>query len=371
MTNVFNPEMLILAREVRGITQSRLAEITNIPQGNISMYESSLREIRPNHLTTIAEILAFPEAFFFREGKIRAVESAAVFHRKRQSITKSSLSKLDAAINLLRLDIEKLFQAADVEPALEIPQYHPEDYGNDMEYIAALVRTAWEIPSLPGQIRNLVGYLEAAGCVVLLIDFQTDKMDAVSQWKDPSPPVVLMSNSINGERQRFSLAHELGHLVMHRNLEPYEDMEIEADQFASAFLMPADRISLELPPVTIEHMLQIKSSWKVSVKALIRRARDLDIIGERRYTSLQQDLSRMGYSRIEPFPLAAEKPTLLTSLLSHFQKNLDHSLKDIADLLRVHEDDLLERYIKPQDDLFIVPRSNQSQKKKNGQSGTI
>lgn len=358
MTENFNPDMLVLARELRGITQTELARNTGVAQGSISKYEGGVQEANIEHLRVLAEALDFPEEFFYREGDIKAVESASIFHRKRKTIPATAVSKVDAAVNMLRLDIERLFKAADAEPGLVMPQFRPGDYRSDVEYIAALVRAAWNIPS--GPIRNLVAYVEAAGCVILLTSFETDKMDAVSQWKRPSPPVIIMNDLLPGERQRFSLAHELGHLVMHKDEIPYEAMETEADMFASALLMPADKIKRELEPVTIEHLVQIKPSWKVSVQALIRRARDLHVITERRYTSLFQMLSKAGYRMDEPFPLPVEEPTLLRKLLDFFYNDLEYTPQDVAKILRIHERTLRERYMQTNAGLRLVPRPKRS-----------
>jgi len=354
MNDKFNPEMLILACDFRGMTQTELARQSGVPQGNISKYGSGIQDIRSDHLRLLAEVLDFPIEFFYRDGQVKAVESASVFHRKRKTIPVKTVSKVDAAVNLLRLDIERLFNAADAEPGLVMPQYRPGDFKNDIEYIAALVRAAWSIP--PGPIRNLVAYVEAAGCVILLTSFETDKMDAVSQWKSPSPPVIIMNDQFPGERQRFSLAHELGHLVMHKDEIPYEAMEAEADMFASALLMPADRIKRELEPVNLDHLVQIKPSWKVSVQALIRRARDLHVITDRKYTSLFQMLSKAGYRIDEPFPLPLEEPTLLKKLLDFFYTELDYTPHDVAKILRIHERTLQERYMQTHSGLRLVPR---------------
>jgi Zn-dependent peptidase ImmA (M78 family)/transcriptional regulator with XRE-family HTH domain len=358
MNEKFNPEMLTLACDFRGMTQTELARQSGVPQGNISKYGSGVLEIRPEHLRLFAETLDFPEEFFYRDGEVKAVESASVFHRKRKTIPVKAVSKIDAAVNLLRLDIERLFNAADAEPGLVMPQYRPAEFKNDIEFIAGLVRAAWSIPA--GPIRNLVAYVEAAGCVVLLTSFETDKMDAVSQWKSPSPPVIIMNDQLPGERQRFSLAHELGHLVMHKDEIPYEAMEAEADKFASALLMPADRIKRELDPVTIEHLVQIKPSWRVSVQALIRRSRDLHVITDRKYTSLFQMLSKAGYRTEEPFPLPLEEPTLLRKILDFLYTELQYSPGDVAKVLCIHERTLRERYMQTQVGIRLVPRPKRS-----------
>lgn len=341
MDGLVNPEMLTLAREVRGMTQTQLALESGIGQTKISRYEGYLAKVDAEDLEDIAEALEFPEEFFFQSGQRFGAESTEVFHRRRRSAPARDIRRVDGLVNLQRIGCERLLQAFQQVGALAVPSLSPNDF-DTIEDIAYTVRSFWNMP--PGPVKNLVGRLERASCLVFSIDFKIDKIDEVVQWIPPSPPIILLNSSAPADRVRLSLAHALGHLVMHRNELPYKEMEHEANKFAAAFLMPEDDIIDELKPVTIQHMLELKQYWKVSMQALIVRAKELEVISERRYTSLFQQLSRFGYRKREPHPIDPESPRLVKSLLDKHRVELGYTDEELARLLRVKIEDLYEWY---------------------------
>ena len=81
------------------------------------------------------------------------------------------------------------------------------------EKIATLVRQMWNL--LPGPIGNLTRAIEAAGGLVLKCDFGTSKLDAFAQWPSGMPPLFFVNKSAPADRYRYTLAHEIGHIVMH------------------------------------------------------------------------------------------------------------------------------------------------------------
>src|SRR5437588_10942690 len=111
--------------------------------------------------------------------------------------------------------------------------------------------------------------------------------------------------------ERYSLAHELGHLVGHSA--PHPTMEEEANRFASEFLMPAADIRASLHDITIPRLAALKRYWKVSMAALLRRAYELGTINERRYRFMNIQLSKAGYKMREP--IETDPPTEQTSLM--------------------------------------------------------
>jgi Zn-dependent peptidase ImmA (M78 family)/DNA-binding XRE family transcriptional regulator len=343
MNTTPNPEMLVLARQIRGMTQKDLAEISGISQGTISKGEGNLIPLAELDLEAMAEALDFPLKFFYRPGNRKGPETNEIFHRKRQSLPVKQLHIIHAKLNMHRLNVETLLEAADVEAREQIPRYRARDFDGDIEYIAELVRSAWKMPS--GPVSNMTKVLEDAFCIIHKCDFGTNLIDETVQWIDPLPPIILVNNQVPSDRLRFTLAHTLGHLVLHHDEEPYQEMEEEADQFASAFLMPRNDIESELEPTTLEHLIRLKPTWKVSVAALIRRARDIGKIDDRRYTSLFQMLSRAGYRKNEPFQLPLEEPTLLKRLIDLYQVDLEYSTEDLAQLLAISKDDFVNWYL--------------------------
>ncbi len=341
MNATVNPEMLTLAREVRGMTQTQLAQESGIRQTKISRYEGDLAKVDEEDLRYIAEALGFPEEFFFQSGQRFGAESTEVFHRRRRSVSARDIRRIDGLVNLYRISCDRLLRAFQQVRALTVPSLSVDDF-DTVDDIAYAVRSFWGIPS--GPIKNLIAQLEQASCLVFSVDFQIDKIDEVVQWIPPSPPIILVNSSAPADRTRLSLAHALGHLVMHRNELPYKEMEHEANRFAAAFLMPEHDIIDELKPVTIQHMLELKQYWKVSMQALIYRAKELEVISERRFTSLFQQLSRFGYRKSEPFPIDHEKPRLVSDLVDKHRLELGYTDEELAQLLRVNIVDFYKWY---------------------------
>jgi Zn-dependent peptidase ImmA (M78 family) len=124
-----------------------------------------------------------------------------------------------------------------------------------------------------------------------------------------------------------------------------EKMEREADEFASAFLMPPVEIRPHLVPPSIEKFGRVKCYWKVSIKSIIRRARDLRLISPDDYRRLSIVYSKAGYSRGEPFPLDREAPALLPEMIDFHLKDLRYSVADLAKLLLIEEDEFRRVYL--------------------------
>jgi Zn-dependent peptidase ImmA (M78 family) len=197
-----------------------------------------------------------------------------------------------------------------------------------------------------GHVRNLTETLEKAFCMIHVFDFGTDDIDEITQWVEPLPPIILVNRRVPGDRLRFSLAHALGHLVMHHGIPPYPLMEKEANQFAGAFLMPERDIRHDLKPVTIERMLGLKPLWKVSIGAMIMRARELNLITDKREKSLH--------------PIPVERPTLSTKLLGLYLDERQYSHAELAQLLHTKEHRFREWYMPDDPQIRLVPKKESS-----------
>lgn len=365
MHEIPNPEMFSLARDIREYTQTQLAEVTGIDQGTLSKYESGLRSIPDKDLDLIADTLGFPRSFFYLRGKRYGAESGQLFHRRQRRIRVGDLKRIDAMLNVLRFQMERVLVTSDRNTEANIPRLFLREYEGDVEDVAATVRAALKLPY--GPIKNMTSVLEDASCLVFSYDFNTDKIDENTQWIEPLPPLILVNKSAPGDRLRMSLAHALGHLVLHHNREPFETMEDEANQFAAAFLMPSEDIAPELEPVTLEHLAQLKSTWKVSIQALIVRAKDIGLINDTRSHSLFQMLSRAGWRKNEPFPIPQEKPRKVEAELNYYRKYLKYNESDLTELVGLYEKDFREWYSASSDS---VPNLRLVKKPSKGDEGS-
>ncbi len=350
MNNLVNPEMIVLARESRGFTQAELAATVSLAQAEISRYENGTRSVGDEHLQRIADALEYPIKFFYHSGRRYGLGSSGLHHRKRKTLPARTLDLHIAKLNILRLVLDRLLDGVEIEH-VKFPQYDVDEFNGDIERIGELVRAAWKLPS--GPIVDLVGAIENAGGIVHRTNFGTVKIDALVQWVPPSPPIILINEASPGDRLRFTLAHEIGHLVMHDT--PRESMEEEADKFASAFLMPARDIFPSLNNVTLPKLAQMKPYWRVSIASLIRRTYDLRVISDRQYRSLNEEMSKLGYRITEPVPIPIEKPTLFKELIDAHINELGFSISEIATLVALYEEDFRADYLPQSRQLRLIP----------------
>jgi Zn-dependent peptidase ImmA (M78 family) len=165
----------------------------------------------------------------------------------------------------------------------------------------------------------VVDLLEDRGAVVIRLPLDTADVDAFSLPFQDRPVVVLGSDKNDRARSRFDAAHELAHLVIHRDrVWGVPEVERQAHIFAAAFLMPADDIRDELPTRgDWESLFKLKAKWQVSLAALLMRARTLGRMSEGQYVTAVKATSARGWRRVEPVPLGRpEQPTRLAALLA-------------------------------------------------------
>jgi Zn-dependent peptidase ImmA (M78 family)/DNA-binding XRE family transcriptional regulator len=336
MTQAANPEMLILARESRGLTQSELAEKSGVSQGNLSKYESGIRTIPTAHVEKFADVLDYPIEFFYLAEQRYGFGSSCTYHRKRQTMPVYELRTLLAKINIFRIEVARLLNGVEIEGENRFERLDLDDFDGDVERIAQYIRRKWELPF--GPIQSVSGAIENAGGIVFRCQFGTSKVDAISQWTPGMPPVFFINEEIPGDRLRFTLAHELGHIIMHQvlTLDP-RDMEREADRFAAEFLMPTKEIAPDFDSVTLANLVRMKSYWKVSMAGLAKRAYDLSKITPRQYRALFEQMSKLGYRTKEPEPVPVEEPTLAREILDVYQNDQHYSIAELSRLVVLNE----------------------------------
>lgn len=328
----FNPDMMILAREWLGLSQSKLAAVIGCTQATVSRYESGLVAPPEQHIASIAEALDRPTSYFFLEE--RTYGASSMFHRRRKNLAVSEEKRIHAQVNELRIRASILLLEAEVESKFRFHRLTLDERGP--EKAAQTLRQLWQLPD--GPIRSVVAAIERAGGIVFRCPFGTDKVDGVSQWpldNDEMPPVLFVREDCPGDRQRFTLSHEIAHLVMHHL--PTDDPESEADRFASEFLMPAREIGPELSRLTLQKAAALKCYWKVSMAAIIRRAFDLRRITERQYRYFNVEMSKRGYKKCEPAPIPAEEPSLFRAILEVHRNEYHRSPAELSDLLGMFE----------------------------------
>lgn len=309
MADSTDTRMLATVRQSRGLTQSALAADSGLSQATVSKAEAGMVDLTAEQWARVAfaldapaELLAKPVSF--------VGAPATVFHRKRASVPVSTTSRLRARLDLVHLQVAGIVQE-DLPVRIERSPLADGGYTSPEE-VAQGVRGALGVPR--GPIHDLIRLLEGAGVLVLRADLGSAKVDALMSWPPEGRPVVLLSDQAPGDRQRFSVAHELGHAVMHEV--PTPSQESEADRFAAEFLMPRADIEGQLRDVSMPALVRLKQTWRTSMSSLLRRAHDLGCISDYQYRQASIELSQAGYRTREPISISAELPHLMDELLA-------------------------------------------------------
>ena len=338
--------MVTLARESRGLTQTELVTRVGVQQSALSKVESGTSVITDDFIALLAKALNYPDSFFSQMDEIYPFGSTTFYHRRLQSVQAGTLRTIEAKVNICRFHVVRLLKATDFDRRCRFRRIDLTEYDDrsrightqrpKVEEIAQLTRAAWNLPS--GPVSNLVRSVESSGGIVIRFDFGTAKMFGLSEWNPPVPPLFFLNDNpeITADRDRFTLAHEIGHVLLHAM--PNPDMEIEANRFASELLMPARDIRPHFTrPIKLYSVAKLKPFWKVSMAALIEQAHNLAVINDNQHVYLRMQLQRMGYRHREPAELdiPREKPSLLTEVIQAHVNQLGLGYSDIAQMVNM------------------------------------
>jgi Zn-dependent peptidase ImmA (M78 family)/transcriptional regulator with XRE-family HTH domain len=341
----FNPALLLLARQYRGASQSRVADDAGLNQGHYSRIENGLLPGGPSvdNVDRIAQALAFPPEFFYLPDGLAGLPlSVHPMNRKRASVGERVLRQIHAELNLRLIHLRRYLRAAELHPELPLPQIDVDEGGGPLE-IARAVRRAWGIPD--GPISNLTELCERAGILIIWCDLEKG-VDGVTMTVRDVPPCVFLNRNVPADRMRASLAHELGHIIMHRM--PTDSIEDEANAFAAEFLIPERQYRRTIigQRVTLEWLARQKAYWKASMGFLLYRAGAVDAITRHQSEYLWKRMSALGWKSREPqetdFPY--EDPTVFPKLLRMHSEELGYDLGALEALLSTSVSDLQRIY---------------------------
>lgn len=334
--------MITVARESRGFSQLELAEKLNLSPSNLSRMEQDFIEVGENHLKSISTILNYPEEFFYQEGETLP---PALALRKRNVVAQKIMLPIEAQVNIYRLNVEKLLKAIG-QPEINLPVLDIEKLGSPAE-AARKLRKLWKIEK--GAINNLTQVLEDNGLFLINFDFNTERVDGMSILADGKFPIVFSNKRSLGDRQRFTLAYELGHLVMHLQTNPSftRDISHEANEFAAEFLMPEKDIKGDFKDgVNLNVLADLKRKWKLSMQALLYRANDIGVITDNQKRYLINQFNSMNIRRREPAELdiPRENSMKLRDLITNYKNKQKLNVKQLALFFNSNEDEFLSKY---------------------------
>ena len=347
MNKRFNGQLLSLARQVRRLSQADLVGRLEglLTQGTLSKIEQG--QVQPSDVAVeaIAGALNLRPSFFFDGIYVR--QPLVSYHRKRQKLSVRDEESVHALAEVFRINLRKCLDAVEIEATLpSLPAIDPEEFSGEIEEIAAAVRQRWALPR--GPVADLTRLAEDAGVLIVSFDFGSPLIDGFCQFGgDGLPPFVFMNSLQPKDRYRFSLAHELGHLVMHRT--PSQTQEVEANRFASELLMPTRDIRHDFEQHSLTKFMDLKRYWGVSMQALMYKAWQIGVLTDRMYKYYTIEMSKRGWRKTEPVDAShlVEEPATLRWIIAAHLEDLGYSLSDLGEMFGLHDDDLMSLYPVP------------------------
>ena len=299
---MFNPQRLSLARKRRRLTSKGFAELIGMSPVTVTRLEKANNEPEPETVDLIAKKLGFPREFFFGDDIDDLAKDAASF----RSLTSMTARERDAALASGSL----AYLLSDyVAAKFNLPEPKLIDLSHERDPAAAAItlRQVWGLGEQP--ISNMIKLLESKGVRVFSLAENTKSVDAFSCWRNDIP-YVFLNTFKSAERSRLDAAHELAHLTLHKHGGPQQgrDAEMEANNFASSFMMPKADVRSRLPFVSrLDELIVAKKRWGVSTAALAYRLHKLGILSDWQYRTFCIQINQRGYRTEEPNGLPREE----------------------------------------------------------------
>jgi len=346
--NKVNYRMVELARESRSLSQTELAEKIGVPQGNLSRMERGEVGIKEEILSKIATELDYPVSFFYQDKRISVSDT----HYRRAVIVDQKVKmKAEALMNVYKFNVEEMLKSLDIK--VNIPVIT--DLHESPVKVAMYLRSYWKVPR--GPIDDIAKLIEDNGIIIIPMDFGTDKIEGRTLLTSTGHPIIFYNTQSSSDRQRLTICHELGHVLMHVNSAPvfYDDEEESAFAFGQEFLMPYAECQYDLnEKTTIEKLVDLKRYWKVSIQAMVTRMLKTEIISKNRGRYLWSIIVAKKWRVSEPIELAPPVPTLLKRMVVALQQGLHYSVEDLSGIFCLNKKEVEQRYLPTAGRLKVV-----------------
>ncbi len=337
-----NRERLILARESRGYNQTEVNDMLGLSVTTYSKIENG--EITPSDelLGRIAQLTKYPVSFFSQLGSAKPQPLAS---RRRVKVAKSVSAPIDAKVNILSFQVQDLTSTLGIKPPL-LPHWDVTDTFTPVE-VAKTLRALWKIPD--GPIGNLTWVIEGAGIPVWAFDFETDRIDSRPALTSDKLPIICINKRQPADRQRFSLAYQLGHLLMHTFNDTRADQDTghEANLFAAELLMPESQLAEPFSnTITMPILGGLKRTWRVSMISLLYRADDLGYITPNQKRYLINKFNDIKVRKTEPpeFDFPAEEPLLIRKWLATLKRREKLNTEGLAARMHMNVEEFVEQF---------------------------
>lgn len=349
--NKINHDKLKEARIARGLSLAKLSEKIGVTSQALSQYETGKCKPNPSVFLKIVEELDFPISFYTDISMYDNEEM--VYFRSNKNITKKLKDACIARIGW----VDRMYNMIDsylTIPKINIPYSKTKDIEEldllEIEDVANELRKKWKLGD--GPISNIVDLLQKNGFVITRLEIGSKKVDAFSVWKNGTPYIFLGSDKESAVRSRFDLAHELGHLILHKNLdvEDFEEnqdkLEKQADMFAISFLLPRESFNNEIISSSIDSFILLKRKWKVSLAAMIRRAQDTEMLTDNQIRYLKSQMIKYGYYKKEPLDdkIKYEKPYLFKQAFEVMVRNGIMTAEDLLEKIKLNKSEAISLF---------------------------
>lgn len=313
-----NHERLKQARKASGFSLRQLADKTDLSHTTINKFEKGQATPNSTQLLKLASALQIRVEYLFRPVK---TELHNIEYRKRSHFSKKDQHRIQGDI---LEQAERWQELCDLYLQPPIPKFkRPENLPivnneQDLESFANQVRIVWQLGLNP--IPDLINMLESRGIIVIITSVESEKFDGLSAHIDDKPLIVI-SRHWTGDRQRFTLAHELGHLLLHDYLPETIPEEQACNRFAGAFLLPQQALFQQVGEKQRQHienqeLYGLKREFGLSMRACLYRLKDAGLLSQTTFTEWQKYFSSKGWHKQEPGELyPAEATTLFHQLV--------------------------------------------------------
>lgn len=283
----FQKDRLSQVLAARRLTQVQLASMVDVSSATISKWRAGSQAPERDALERLAGVVNVTPEWFTRAPGAKL--SLPLF-RSNASAHVAARAMLEARLEWAQDVAVALMEYVDY-PDVNLPARDytdPEEITNeDIEKAASECRDLWRLGR--SAIQDLALAVEGAGVIVVREETGIAQIEGLSAWSETleRPLILLSADKNNGYRSRFDLAHEVGHLILHRHIQRTTDnarhkmMEAQAHRFAGAFLLPAETFASEVRvPPTLDDLLLLKRRWGVSAAAIIMRLKALELLDE-------------------------------------------------------------------------------------------
>ena len=308
------------ARKASGFGLRKLADLVGLSHMAISKYEKGSLTPSSDILLKLAKALGVSVEFFLRPETIKLGE---IKFRKKQRLRKKVEQSIKAQIAdqiERRLELESLYPHPPIQ-AFKIPDSLSNriDEYDQIEEIANKIRTHWKLGRTP--IQDLINVLESHGIRVFIVDYEEKMFDGLSTLINDQP-IIVISSKWPGDRQRFTLSHELGHFILQNRLPKALNEEKACNRFAGAFLLPKETIIQEMGKIrtSVEwrELSLLKEEFKLSMHSICYRLKEVGIIKESHFNSLIFLFNQKGWNKQEPgHIIPSEKTHIFKQMVFH------------------------------------------------------